>query len=87
MTRVCGWLDFSLKEARWRTPKRCCSSVTTSARLGRSTSLEISAWVPMTKSTIPSAIRSLMSRFSLAVIDPHSSPRRIPSGSSSLDRP
>ena len=32
--------------ARWRTPKRCCSSTTATARRSNSTASSISAWVP-----------------------------------------
>ena len=42
---------FSRSAARCSTPKRCCSSTTTTPRLWNATPSWISAWVPMARST------------------------------------
>ena len=46
---------LSRNAARCSTPKRCCSSTTTTPRLWNATPSWIRAWVPMTRSTVPSA--------------------------------
>ena len=50
------------QRARCSTPKRCCSSMTTTPRLWNATPSWISAWVPITMSTVPSARPASTSR-------------------------
>ena len=52
-----------LSAERCNTPKRCCSSVTANASLGRETPDWIKAWVPINKSSVPSAAIWVSSRF------------------------
>ena len=59
--------------ARWRTPKRCCSSTTHSARSRNSTGSSISAWVPTTSASSPDASRASRSRRRAAGVEPVSS--------------
>ncbi len=61
MTRTCGRepsRDFAARAARCSTPKRCCSSTTTSARSWKSTFSWISACVPMTMPASPLTMSS-----------------------------
>ena len=46
---------FAFSAARCSTPKRCCSSITTTPRLWNATASWISAWVPTSRSTSPAA--------------------------------
>ena len=70
ITSICGSLPFIARLARCSTPNRCCSSVTTSARLLNSTSFCIKACVPTAKSTVPSIKPCFISRFSLVFVEP-----------------
>ena len=79
---TCGASPFSINFSRCRTPKRCCSSVMTSARSENSTLSCNIAWVPTTISHSPSASFCFPSRFSFAVIDPINSPIFTPYGAS-----
>ena len=56
ITSVCGWSALPDKSPRWRTPKRCCSSVTTKPSFRNSTLAESTACVPTTRSASPAAI-------------------------------
>ena len=56
----------SRSTARCSTPKRCCSSITTTPRARYSTPSEIRAWVPTTMSTSPAASPSEALRRSAA---------------------
>jgi hypothetical protein len=81
MTRTCGAAAFAESAPRCCTPKRCCSSVTTSARSEKATSPVRSACVPTTRSISPAARAAFISRFSFAVSDPVSFSTRQPKGS------
>ena len=70
MTRMCGLSPFAASVARCATPKRCCSSVTTSPSRLKSTSSWMSACVPTASCTEPSASAALTARFSAAVMEP-----------------
>ena len=59
--------------ARWRTPKRCCSSTTQTASRANATSGSISAWVPTTSASSPVASRASASRRRAAGVAPVSS--------------
>ena len=59
--------------ARWRTPKRCCSSTTTTASDWNSTPGSIRACVPTTRPSCPSASRPSRSRRRAAGVEPVSS--------------
>ncbi len=59
-------LRICFSRSLWVTPNRCSSSITTRPRSGNFTSLEISRWVPMSRSTSPFASRLIVSFCSLA---------------------
>ena len=61
---------------RWRTPKRCCSSTTTSPRRANSTDSWMSAWVPVTTLPPPSA-RAASTRGALAGVGPPGEQQRL----------
>ena len=84
MTSTLGASPFSDSSVRWRTPKRCCSSVTTRPRFLYSTPSVISAWVPIARSHSPPAMASWASRCCFGVRLPTSSPTRMPRGASSF---
>ena len=63
MTRTSGTIPFFRSAARWTTPKRCCSSITTSPRFRKTTPSWIRAWVPMTISISPLSSRAWRSSF------------------------
>ena len=80
---------FSRSAARCSTPKRCCSSTTTAPRLWNATPSWIRAWVPITRSTDPSASPASTRRRSAPVTRLVSSstlsgrsPKRFPAGTS-----
>ena len=83
MTSKWGSVPLADSFARWPTPNRCCSSVITSPRLAKTVASVISAWVPTTRSTFPSAICSRSSFLSLGFMEPVSNPTRMPIGSKS----
>src|SRR3954470_23677305 len=63
MCRRCGARPagaLASSAARWRTPKRCCSSTTATARRSNTTVSSMSAWVPTTSGRSP--LTSLPSR-------------------------
>ena len=70
-TRPSGALASSA--ARWRTPKRCCSSTTATARSWKITGSSISACVPTISCSSPVARRARISRRRAAVVEPVSS--------------
>ena len=59
--------------ARWRTPKRCCSSTTHRARSRNSTGSSISAWVPTSSWSWPEPSAPSRSRRRAAGVEPVSS--------------
>ncbi len=74
ITSTCGGsAALSVRAARCSTPKRCCSSTTTSPRSANETVSSSRAWVPTTMPASPLAIRSSGSRRWVLVIDPVSS--------------
>ncbi len=76
MCSACGTSPsgaFASSAARWRTPKRCCSSTTTSARSRNSTVGSISACVPTTSCSWPVASRASRSRRRAGGVEPVSS--------------
>ena len=78
MTRVWGCSPLAARAARCPTPKRCCSSVTTSPRSAYSTPPVMRAWVPMAKSISPAASWAQMERLAAAFVDPVSRAQRMP---------
>ena len=77
---------FASRAARWRTPKRCCSSTTTTARSLNSTGSSISACVPTTSWSAPDPSAPSRSRRRAAGVEPVSSSTGIapPSSRSSV---
>ena len=63
-----AYSDLFTRAARWFTPKRCCSSVTTKARWANTTSSCNSAWVPTKIFRLPSASSCKISRRSAALV-------------------
>ena len=82
ITSRCGGRPaLSRSRSRCSTPKRCCSSTTTSPRSANWTTSESRAWVPMTIPASPDAIRSRARLRAAAPMDPVSSTTCVPSGS------
>ena len=75
---VCGTPALLLSAARWTTPKRCCSSVMQSAAPLSSVLSEITACVPIKRSSWLFLKASFTACFSLFFILPSSSPIRHP---------
>lgn len=82
-TSIWGSSAFWDRAARWFTPNRCCSSVTTRPSLRYCTSSVSRAWVPMHRSMDPSASPAKISRRSLARVDPVSRAHRMENRASS----
>ncbi len=61
---------FRRRAARWLTPKRCCSSMTTSVRLRKARSSERMAVVPKTHASVPSARQAATCARSAADVAP-----------------
>ena len=64
-TRPASPAPFERSAARCSTPKRCCSSITTTPSEWNATPSWMRAWVPMTRSTLPSARPASTSRRSV----------------------
>ena len=62
ITSTSGRRPFCPSACRWRTPKRCCSSMSTSPSRSKETPSWISAWVP----TATRAVDSTAARRALA---------------------
>ena len=69
MCSMCGG-PFSSSAARWRTPKRCCSSTIATASERKRTSGSISACVPTTRESSPLASLPSTSRRLEARVEP-----------------
>ena len=66
--RVSTWRAISRSFSLWLTPKRCSSSMTSKPRSWNFTLFWMSLWVPMMRSTRPSARFERMRFCSLAVV-------------------
>ncbi len=78
MMSVCGHLPFAPIAARWRTPKRCCSSAITAPRSRNSTPSDSSACVPTTPSASPLRIAAYAASRSFFFMPPRSRQARSP---------
>ena len=79
----CGCAPFSSSAARCATPKRCCSSAITRPRSAKTVVSVSSAWVPITTSASPAAMRTRRARFCAGVMEPVSNAQRTPRGARS----
>ncbi len=70
------WVAFSARAARWLTPNRCCSSVTTSPSFEKGTVSDNSACVPIRREISPASKAENKIRRSFSVVFPVSSPAR-----------
>ena len=77
MTSISAPAPFSPSALRWATPKRCCSSQTQKASAFGCTSACSRACVPTATSISPAASARLISRFSLAGVEPARKATRI----------
>ena len=76
-------MPFEVRAKRWWTPKRCCSSTTTSPRSRNSTPAWKMAWVPTTRSISPEARPAMVSSRSRPRSRPVSTAMRMPAASAS----
>ena len=82
-SRTSGAAPLPISAARCSTPKRCCSSITTSPSRRNATPSCSSAWVPTTSRASPPARRLRTPAFSAAVCRPRSNSGFESSGASS----
>ena len=86
MARTSGARPFMVSLRRSDTPKRCCSSITTSPRSWNATLSWNRACVPQTTLASPDAIASISSALARPLSRPVRAMTRIPAGSSTLFR-
>ena len=83
ITRMSGARPFPPNSMRWRTPNRCCSSITASRRSWKVTSDWNSAWVPTRIAISPEASASSFAARAWPLSRPVSSASRSPAASAS----